>query len=480
MNLTPSVSRRPLPALLAVSLFLGGCASFSPDGGFGSVQSTVRERAGADLAWIRSDREREEVQRRVEELLSRPLSADDAVQVVLLSNRGLQASFEELRIAEAGMVEAGELPNPRLSLMRASHAGTAGGREYKLEQSLTMNIFALITRPLASEVEQRNFARAQQAVAAEVLRLAYDTRKAYYAAIAAEETARYQRDVRDIAEAAAELARRMAGVGNFSRLAQAREQGFYAEAALGLARAEQARVAARERLVRLLGLWGEQAQLRLPDRLPALPAAAQDLPEVEQRAMRERLDLRAVREEAQALARNLGLTQATRFINVLEFGPARVLEGERSGRWKNGYEVSFELPLFNWGTARVARAEATYMQAVNRAAQLAVEARSEVRETYQAYRTGWDLARHYRDEVVPVRKRIADENLLRYNGMLIGVFELLADARAQVAAVNGSIEALRDFWLAEADLQQAMTGRPTPATFVRASTAAPAEAGAGH
>ena len=79
---------------------------------------------------------------------------------------------------------------------------------------------------------------------------------------------------------------------------------------------------------------------------------------------------------------------------------------------------------------------------------------------------------------MPLRKRIADENLLRYNGMLIGVFELLADARAQIASVNASIEALRDFWIAAgrprhgAD-RQAQPGRAPPAPRWRPTPAAP-------
>ena len=108
------------------------------------------------------------------------------------------------------------------------------------------------------------------------------------------------------------------------------------------------------------------------------------------------------------------------------------------------------------------------MQAVNRTAEVAVNARSEVRESYSAYRTAYDLARHYRDEVVPLRKRISDENLLRYNGMLASVFELLADSREQVRSVTAYVEALRDFWTADTDLQTAITGRsPTASQLPR-------------
>ena len=121
------------------------------------------------------------------------------------------------------------------------------------------------------------------------------------------------------------------------------------------------------------------------------------------------------------------------------------------------------------------------MQAVNRAAETAVNARSEVREAYLAWRTAYDVARHYRDEMVPLAKRISDENLLRYNGMLIGVFELLADTRTQIATVNAAIGAQRDFWLANADLDMAMVGKPNLTSFATTGGAAStSQAGGGH
>ena len=128
---------------------------------------------------------------------------------------------------------------------------------------------------------------------------------------------------------------------------------------------------------------------------------------------------------------------------------------------RRGWEIGVELPLFDWGDARIARAQGVYMQSVHRAAETAINARSEVREAYTGYRSAYDIARHHRDEIVPLRQRIAEENLLRYNGMLIGVFELLADARAQIASVNNTIEALRDFWIARSDLDMALIGKPS-------------------
>ena len=474
MGKTMSRIGRPV-IVFAAALALGGCASFSPDGGFAGVAEEVRLRTGKDAAWARSDGERGEIDARVAELVSkRPLGADDAVQVAILNNRGLHASFAELGMAEADLVQAGRLPNPHFSMFRAKL-----GHDYKIEQALTFNLFSLVSAPLALEVEKRRFAQAQRQAALEALRVASETRKAWITAVAAGETVRYVRKVREAADAGAELARRMEQAGNWSRLARAREQGFYADAALNVARAEHAQVAARERLTRLLGLWGEGAAYALPERLPDLPEQAEERPDIERQALEQRLDVRTAILETEAVARNLGLAKATRFVNVLEFGPARVLEGEKTDPYKKGYEIALELPLFDWGTARVSKAESIYRQALDRAAETAINARSEVRETYRGYRISHDIAKHYRDEIVPLRKRIAEENVLRYNGMLIGVFDLLADARSQIASVNGYLEALRDFWIAEADLRMAMIGRVGASAGPRMAATQP-EAAAGH
>ncbi|MEP7156956.1 MAG: TolC family protein [Betaproteobacteria bacterium] len=455
-------SCRVTVALLLVSL-TAGCAQYSSDGGFTAVERITRDKISGDVKWTRTEKERDAVSTRVRDLLTKPLSVDDAVQVALLNNRGLQADFAELGIAESDLVDAGRLPNPGFSYRR-----TRRGEEIEIERGLQFNLARLLAMPFAIRMESQRMETAQSRAALAVIRLAGDTRKAYFQAVAATETVRYMRQVQEAADAGAELAQRMAVAGNWSRLQQAREQVYYADAALNVARAEQASVRAREALTRLLGSSGAQTMYTLPERLPDLPKAADERPDIEQRAMETRLDVQSAKRDTESLASNLGLSKATRFINVLEAGVTR--ETSNIEPVRRGYEISLELPLFDWGTTRVAKAETRYMQAVDRTAQIAVDARSQVRESYQAYRTSYDIARHYRDEVVPIRKRIADENMLRYNGMLIGVFELLADARLQISSVNSYIEALREFWLAESDLQMAMIGQPGRPDAARAMT----------
>ena len=474
MDISSTYRYARLSASVCLALGLTGCATFSNDGGFSTIESITKDKLGKDVRWVRTDTEQDANSRRVAELLSKPLSVDDAVQIALLNNRGLQADFAELGFAEASMVAASRFPNPGFSFIR-----TKRGDEIEIERGLHFNLVKLLTLPLSAKVEAQRFELAKGNAAVMAIRLANETRKSYFQAVAAEETMRYMRKVREVAEASAELARRMASVGNWSRLQQAREQGFYADAALNVARAEQANIRSRESLTRLLGLWGAQTAFTLPERLPDLPKAPDERPDIEQRAMQTRLDVIGAKLSAQSLASNLGLSKATRFINVLEIGLTR--ETSNEAPVSRGYEISLELPLFDWGTSRVAQAQALYMQGVNQAAETAINARSQVRESYRGYRVAYDIARHYRDEVVPIRKRIADENLLRYNGMLIGVFDLLADARAQIASVNSYIEALSDFWLAESELQMAMIGTPSGTAVTSGARAAiTTQAGGGH
>ena len=440
-----------LTATAAAVVLVTGCASFSPDGGFGKVADLTEERTGQTALWQRSASDKETARVRVDELLKQPLTADSAVELALLNNRGLQASFSELGIAESDLVRAGRLSNPSFSF---SH--TSGGGIVEINRSVVFGVLGLLTMPLATDVGKRRFEQAQYQAALEAVSIAAETRTAFFSAVAAQDLVRYYMQVREAAEASNELARRMVQAGNFNKLAQMRQQAFYGDATSQLARAQHQALAERERLVRMLGLSGNQLDFKLPERLPDLPGAPAEPKDAEQTAMDKRLDVLMAKRSTEATAQSLGLTKATRFVNVLNAGYAN--KSQTAEKLQNGYVIELELPLFDFGAARLAGAEATYMQSLNRAAEVAINARSEVRESYSAYRTAYDLAKHYRDEVVPLRKRISDENLLRYNGMLISVFELLADSRDQVMSVTGYVEALRDYWIAETNLQSAMTG----------------------
>jgi outer membrane protein TolC len=460
--------RLPRTALIGalIAVTLAGCASFSPDGGLDDVSRITGERTGQNVQFSQPAKS-EAISANASRLLANTLNADTAVRFALLNNKSLQASLAELGVAEADLVQAGRMRNPAFSFGRMRDGG-----DVEIERSVMFDLVGLLTIPLRSGIEQRRFEQAKLLAASNAVQLAADTRRAYFNAVAALQTMRYMEQVRDSAEAGAELARRMARVGNLSKLDQAREQVFYADATAQLARARHNATAAREQLARLLGL-STATDIKLPDRLPDLPKSPEQMSDAEQLAMSQRLDVQMAALDAKATASALGLSKATGFINVFHAGYTN--KSETGAPRANGYEIELELPIFDWGRSRTAKAEALYMQSVHRAADTALRARSQVRESYSAYRTTYDLARHYRDEVVPLRKTISEEVLLRYNGMLASVFELLTDARDQVISVNAAIEAQRDFWIAETDLQAAINGTGSAGAQLR--SAAPAAAG---
>lgn len=376
-----------LGSLALLMLVLTGCTTAVPDGGVSGLQALATPQPGGSgtAPPVLIARPGKDTSAAVADLLKGPLSPESAVRIALLNNPGLQLSL------------AGEGVN-------ITDAVSASPAKLKAAQDITL--------------------------------LSSETRKAWITAVAAAQTARFMEEARENAEAAGELARRMARAGNWSKLQQAREQLLLAEATAQLARARQAAFSEREKLVVVMGLWGAQAGFTLPERLPDLPPKAQDMPDIESRVLQRRLDLR------------LATAQWA---------------GQRAIRPQPGADGL-------WDTLGDSA----------RVRELAVRARSEARETYHGYRTAHDLARHYQTEVMPLYRFIQDETVLRYNGMLTSVFDLLAGARAQALAAAETIEAQRDFWLAEADLQTVLAGASPGTASSRSSGKTGAATAAAH
>ena len=409
-----------------------------------------------DVAALRTPDEAAAARAKALSLLRRPLTADAAVQIALLNNRGLQAAYNELGIAEAVMVQRSLPPNPAFSISRIS-----GSVETEIARQIVSDILALATLPARTEIAAGRFRQAQLLAALETLRVAAATRRNYYRAVAARELADFLGQANSAAETAAKLATRLGETGAMNKLDQAREQVFYADLTTQVANARQRAASEREQLIRSLGLWGSGLNFTLPNGLAALPKRPQTLPAIEREAVSRRVDLQIARIELETLAKSYGLTQATRFINVLDAGYAdKILKDKATGERirDRGFAVAFEVPIFDFGEARVREAEQIYMQAVNGLAERAVDVRSQARDAYRVYRSAYDIAGHYEREVLPLRKIISDETLLRYNAMQIDVFSLLLEARQRITATIAAIEAKRAFWLAQTDLRVAVIG----------------------
>jgi outer membrane protein TolC len=442
------LQRLRLLCSLLFPLLLGGCAQFSADGGMHKVAGL----AGQPLVRILSEQDAIVAEEATRTLLASPLTADAAVKLALINNRSLQASLAEIGISEADLVRAGRLPNPFLAFSRISGAGL------EIERTIGFDFLSLLTMPARIKIERQRFEQVQQQAALQAVQLAGNTRRAYFSAVAAAENERYMQQVEEAAAAAAELAMEMKKAGNWSALDALRQQSFYAEAMAQSRQAQHAQLAASEELRRLLGI-GDNTALTMPQRLPDPPLVLEEIAQPAQRAMEQRLDVQIARSNTLALADALGLSRATALVDAVRLSYKN--KSDSGAPRADGAEVSLLLPLFDWTGSKSKKAEALYLQSVHRSADVAVRAASDARTAYAARQTAHLLALHYRNTVVPLRKQISDETLLRYNGMLIGVFELLLDARSQMLAVNASIGALRDYWIAESNWQMALRGGVT-------------------
>jgi outer membrane protein TolC len=308
------------------------------------------------------------------------------------------------------------------------------------------------------------FQQAQLAAVNDTLSLAAETRTAWIDAVFAFETVSYLRQAKATSDAGSELALRLGETGALNKAGQAREQAFNAELAGQLARARLNAARSKENLTRLMGLWGSDVEFFIPDALPELPGSVGRVTNIEAKALANRVDLRVAQLGLEAQARAFGLTDKTRIVSDLELVVG--VESEREPTEDGGketettpqFELEFAIPIYDTGKARMRKAELMYLQSANMLAEKAVNVRSEARSAETAYHASYQIARHYRDVLVPLRTTVEEEGLLSYNGMITNTFELLQDVREKLSASLEAANAKREFYLAQADLTAAIYG----------------------
>jgi outer membrane protein TolC len=481
--------RRAIRSILALSapLFVSACVTAAdglddPLAGFQTVSTRTASVTGKETVWVQSSAEARALAERVTALVrGKTLGPDLAVQVALLNNKGLQAAYADVGLSSAELWQESLLVNPRVSV---GIMGINAGRT--VETAVVSNILALATRPRRMAVADARFRQAQLRAAEATLRLAADTRRAWIDAVAAWERVAYLNRAQAAADAASALAEKLGQTGAFTKTGQAREHVFYAELAGQTAEARlQARMA-KEALTRLMGLWGFDVDYQVPNALPSLPSNPLARKDIEAQALRNRVDLEIAKLELEALALSYGLTEATRYVSDLELVTGAEIEREETEgggtetKVSLNAELEFVIPIYDSGQARMRKAELAYMQAANLLAERAVNVRSEARSAYDGYRSTHDIARHYRANVVPLRTTIEEESLLTYNGMITNTFELLADTRAKVNSIMLSLNAKRQFWLADVNLGTAVHGGGGSAPSGGGAETAAAEDGGGH
>jgi outer membrane protein, heavy metal efflux system len=438
-------------------VLLSGCATFDQRAGFSDVSTTVEARSGKRVVWYLDTELDAQVDQEVRALLQDTLTVDGAVQVALLNNRNLQAVYAELGVAQADLVQAGLLRNPVFD--GVVHASLNGG-PLELELHTALDFLDIFYIPLRKRVAAAQFEEAKLQVTGAVLDFTTTVRAAFYRYQANEQMLELLQTVGQALAIALEVARRLHDAGNITDLDLARERALLEEAKLQLRSAEIAARQSREHLNTLMGLWGQQTAWRIDRRLPDLPAQPRPFPEVERRALQQSLDLASARQRIIVAGEQLGSTRATALIPELSLGPAAERE---EGAWQVGAAVSFPIPLFDQGQARVGRAMTALRRAQQEYYALGVQIRSMVRTVHERLQGAQDRALYYRDILLPLRERIVNETQLHYNAMQLGVFDLVRAREQQIQGAIAYIEALLDYWLAHADFEHLLSGRlPSP------------------
>jgi cobalt-zinc-cadmium efflux system outer membrane protein len=445
-------------SVLITTVFSGGCSTVPKDAGFSSVRQTVGERTGQIVQWRSDTADDAAADTAVRQMLAQPITADQAVQVALLNNRGLQATFEDLGIAQADLVQAGLLRNPVFNLsVRIPDRRPA--KTY-IDFAVAEDFLDIFLIPARKRIAEAQFEQAKFHVTYEVLTLAIQTRTAYYQYQAAQQVLELRRTAAEAAAASLDAARQLHDAGNMTPVDYLSEEFQRARAQADLTSSEGETDETRERLNQLMGVWGSELAWSAPPRLAELPGNDPAEDGLEELAVSQRLDLSAAKQQELSEASALGLTEKTRFLSGAEIGPEA--ERETDGQWRIGPTILVPVPLFDQGQAAVARAFAQLRQSHRRYQELAADIRSQVRMSTQRLHNARLRVEYYRDHVLPIQQKLVHQTQLEYNAMLAGVFRLLQARRDQIEAGREYVTALRDYWVATAELEQAIGGRLRP------------------
>jgi cobalt-zinc-cadmium efflux system outer membrane protein len=451
----------------AAVLPLGACASTNPQPAFDAARRTVAERTGQDARWARDEAAFREVRASVRELLKNELTPESAVRIALVNNPGLQATYEEVGIAQADLAAASRIENPEIDLMvRFPSAGHQGRNE---EGGLALDLLSIFTQPLRKKVAAAELEQTKLRVGDEMLRVAAEAKSALYALEASRQLVARLELILDVDRTAAEFAQRQHDAGTINDLDLRSQTVVYQQTRVELAQARLQVRQDQERMNRLLGLWGPDTEWKTAAGLPEIPAAEVPLERLETHAMTNRLDLEAGRWGVDLIGRAIALRKGTRFFPIGLHAGVSTEKGPEEAR-VTGPTLALQFPLFDLGGASIARLESEHRRAQRQLEDLAVHARSEVREARDKLISSRDVALHYRNVILPQRVEILDLTLRQYNMMLRGAYDVLLAKQAEVAAEHAYIDAWRDYWIARTELERAVGGKLPPQIVSDAGT----------
>ncbi|MBI5128893.1 MAG: TolC family protein [Rhodopseudomonas palustris] len=438
--------------LAAVSL-VAGCTTLSPAGPFTEVADKVEQRTGKHISWDAGQYNDPVVLSAIEGHLSRPLTVERAVQIALLNNRELQATYANLGIAQANLVQAELWKNPILN--GAVTFPLAGGApDYSFD--LALKFIDLLYIPLRKSVAESQLEETKLQVTADVVRVAGQTYVAFIDYLTERQRLAVLTEAVKAAAATVESGRALRLAGNISEYDLEAEIAQQVQGATELARAQIGVAQARERVNQLLGLTGQQTQWHSASRLPAMAARDPSTVDVERKAIEASLDLAAVRQQIITTGRKYRVVDVTSLVPQLDLGGEAA---RTTGENEAGPTFAVELPVFDWGQAKREQARMEILKARDEFTALAVHIRSLARLQRAKLLSARQTAAYYTTTVVPQAQRLLETAVKQYNVMQLGVFQLLQARDRQIRASLEYVAALSTYWKERARLAQILAGK---------------------
>lgn len=424
-------------AIAALLLTLGACASIEPQRDTAEINRLLADRGAPALGWERNGAPADDPA--VRAWLAEPMTAQRAVQMAMLRSPRLQTEYGRLGLARADVLDAIQISNPRFI---ASWLPMAGGGGQQTSYGFAQPLVDLLLLPARARLARQDYARARLEIAAAVFDVGLEVEADWYRAVGAQQVAGMRQAVAEAFKTSADLSQRYFDAGNITELQLNREK-----AAASQARIDAAQAAVEARLARLqldtaMGLAGADAQWTLPDALPLPVAHEDDLPDLRRMASEKNLAVLAARQAVKVDASAARTTRALRLLGATTIGYDSEREVDRTTI--HGPTLDLEVPIFNQGQAKIARAEAQLRLARGRLGTLELGAAIGVDPAAERVRVLSEVARIYREALVPEREIVARRSQEEQNFMLIGIFEVLQAKTQEYDAYQGYLESVRD------------------------------------
>jgi cobalt-zinc-cadmium efflux system outer membrane protein len=417
------------------------------------VSSALERRLDKIVTWNHKRDHASQIEENIQKLLQEELTVDVAVQIALFNNPNIQATFEEIGISTADLIEAGLFSNPFFDLF----VRYPDKRKFvpDIEYSVTASFIDLFLIPLRVKVAKVELEQTTLRVTNDILDLAFDVEQTYYELQAFQQDLKYTLLIVELLSIQNEITLRQRNVYNINRLDFQLIQNHFLESKLEFARVQNEVIRLREKLNRLLGFF-EEPQWTISTDPPPINCKGYPIGQLESTAFSERLDLQMARFEVLRLCQKLGIKQWWVYTN------GRIgICGERDpdGLDTLGPAFSGEIPLFNYGQAARMRLQAELRQAQDRLASLEIQILSEVREAHKLIFNNLKIIEDYRNRIIPTQNQILVSSEELYNVMGLGIDRLLENKRQQILAFRHYILALRNYWMARVQLDRALGGK---------------------